>query len=156
MIIQSFKHFGSFAICSGHSPDSGSLHHPNVGILFCNLFLYLVKGSGTANGRAVQSGANDLLDFVGAPIDYKFGEDGSTWVAINVTDGANSTCSHLSTGQHTLEVSSGEKRFLISLVGDIEANGKVITEHKFARVRDGQQVNVQVPEGSVAIVLTTQ
>jgi hypothetical protein len=154
MIVTSFTVLGDFGICLGHSPSAGSFHHPNTGNLTCNLFLYVVKGGATANGRLVQIGANDLSDFVGAPIDYEFAEEGVTWMAVNVTDGANSSCFELPAGQHTIE--GGDRKYVAVLLGQITANDKVIPELKFARIKEGKQVVVQVPPGSVAVVLTAR
>jgi hypothetical protein len=152
MNFTNFKSYGNFAICLGHSTGAGHFYQPNVGELACNLFLYVYKGGGKANDRIVNLGGNDLKDFVGAPIDYEFGEDGVTWAVVNVSDGLASHCVQLVPGQHT--IAGAEKKYIAVLSGQVTAKDKVIPELKFARIKEGESVSVHVPSESVAVLLT--
>jgi hypothetical protein len=154
MNITNFINCGPFAICLGHSPSAGTFHQPNVGNLACNLFLYVVKGGGSANEEQVQLGANDLSKFVGAPIDYEFGENGVTWIVVNVTNGEASSCVQIPSGQHLIE--GAKDKYVAVLSGQITANDKLVPEHKFVRVREGVAVTISIPDGAVAVEINTK
>jgi hypothetical protein len=98
----------------------------------------------------------DLSSIMGFPIEGR-AEQESMWVSINPKPKSKRFDYRLlESGASISHTGDSEEQYLVSLVGSIHANEKTIPEHKFARIALGQQVVVQVPDGSAAIILTTR
>lgn len=127
-------------------------------------FLYVLHGTavfgpsdGVQDRVLVKGEVMDIEDLMGVPLTGSTAESFASWVGVNPKPSDKRFDYQLLHGGDSLAITGDSReRFLVALVGGVEANGTTIEQHKFARVKEGQQVNVQVPMSSVAIVLTTR
>lgn len=81
----------------------------------------------------------------------------SFWVSINPKPSSKRFDHVLIVGADQRSIVGDEReRILVAIVGEITANGVSIGEHKFAKIKNGTSVVIDVPKNSVAIILTTR
>lgn len=162
MILRKGVEIGTARLCYSAVSSCVAENFKNSGDGTSFQLVYFAAGSAQIemNHDLITVQAGQIYDFekyMGFPCAGKAGEDSVFWVAIN-PDPFTKRFDHqlIRGGEALLVVGDDKERVLVALVGAIKANGKTIRESNFASIKNGQQVNVQVPEDSVAIVLTTR
>ena len=163
MILAKLVPLGFANLCCTSVTSNESRTFPNQGDGGSIQLSYIVSGECFANRGAVEGQhfvagqMYDLESTMGQPFFGWTEEQPVTWVGV-CPDPFDRRLDYqlIRGGEKATLVGDGKERFLVALVGAIEANGKTISEHKFARINEGQQVSVQVPEGSVAVVLAVR
>ena len=163
MIINKIVDLGVANLCCASASAGHKQIYPNKGDGAATQLSFNIMGGGTAYSEALgitlSSSKSELVDMeplMGYPFEGICAEN-SLWVSINPKPESKRFDYQLIRGEDTANIAGdASERVLISLLGAIEANGVEMTEHKFARIKDGQQVSVHVPQGSVALVLTTR
>jgi len=162
MILQKSIEIGTARLCYSAVSSYATQNFKNSGDGGSFQLVYFVAGSAQIEMNhdliTVQAGQiHDFEKYMGFSCAGKTGKDSVFWVAIKPDPFTKRFDHQLIRGGEALSIVGDDKeRVLVALVGKIKANDKTISENNFASVKNGQQVNVQVPEGSVAILLTTR
>jgi hypothetical protein len=144
-----------FSLCLGACKESTEINHGNSGAQDNTLFLYLAQGSGRANGADLVIGINDMTSHKHEPIAYTAGPEGAMWAALNVDLNKKHAYQVLDSGVVTITANNAsERHFFATIAGGISVNGKPLAEHKFARVWPLKEYHLEVPQGSVAVLLS--
>lgn len=163
MIVTKVVDLGVANLCLAAAGDNHTEVFSNSGDGASFQFTYFVSGNAftkNSNDEVVPLQGGQLIDFedrMGMPFTGWTEQNPAVWVSVCPKPYTKRFDYQIVRGGESTSIIGDDKeRVLVAIVGSIEANGKTITEHKFARINDGQQVSVVVPEGSVAVVLTTR
>jgi hypothetical protein len=159
MIFQSSLVCRGFTLCYGSYVPNETMSHPNTGNGIANQAAYLYFGNVTAsqNGTNIEMLAgqvNDLSSFIDAPTEFKAGDSGAAWLAINPTPSTKKYDITVAPIGNSVVTSSSSECVILCVDGSIDCNGKVVNKMQYTRVRNSTSVNLNIPDNSVALIMT--
>jgi len=121
-------------------------------------FIYTVQGSATsvANGISATYTVGEITDtssWRGHESHGSAGPDGVVWVSINPYDEGTVQYQLMNGPMNITHTGASEKTVFLGLKGSPTANGKTIGELAFCKIAEGKEVELNVPEGSVGLLL---
>lgn len=150
-----------FALCVGSALPGDVLTQPNKGNGVAMQYAYVYRGNATVtDGEATEELPGkqllDLTKYMGTEVSFDMLGDPTMWIAVNPVPETNRFTAEFVAGGNTLTVVGGEKRkTILCLEGSVICNGTTVDALKYASVRNGASVSLNVPEESAAVVLTT-
>jgi hypothetical protein len=145
----------AFFLCAGWKAADYTYSHGNNNIV--HQALYCQAGDTIINNDPYsETKFKQFLPTPNVPVVYKpYGSVDGVFVAIaHKLNDSVFTLEPLHSGSTKVVVGGSGECYVACLDGSIVANTKTIDEFKFARVSQGQEVSVSVPDGSFGLVLT--
>jgi hypothetical protein len=160
MIVHSFISCRAFSICYGmmNANESFSGNYSEVGQR--NLSVYVYQGSATvtsSSGSLFECNEQKLVDLQSITdglVEYRAGSDGASWVCINNNQRQKEFNFELLNAPITKTVvGSSKETYLLCLGGSVACNGVSISERNYARIKNGSEAQIVVPENVVAVFM---
>jgi hypothetical protein len=152
-----------FVTCAGFVTPKDGFIHPNDSNGVTNQWVYLFSGSLRAtveNGDVVElpeKAITDMSPWANMRISYDDMGTGAQYLAINPVPNTLRYSAELLKGpiQKTI-VGTSKLTNIVSLEHTITCNDVTIQSRNFATVPEGKEVAINVPENSVALIITEQ
>lgn len=152
-----------FVTCAGSITPKDGFIHPNNSDGVTNQWVYMFSGSvkaTTENGdivELVEKEITDMSPWANMGISYDDKGTGAQYIAINPVPNTLKYDAQLLKGpvQKTI-IGTNKITNIVGLEHSITCNGKTVKSRNFANVPEGKEVYIDVPEGSVALIITEQ
>jgi len=163
MIMLNTVNCRGFVSCSVALSPSEKFMHPNAGTGINNQFIYLLSGSieaAPANGEKFIMQEKTLYDmeaYMGSPITFTDMGTGCYSFGINPVPENKFFSEELLVGPVTKTINGTvQEQFIICIEGNIVCNSVSLNSTQYANILNNKVVNVDIPEGAVAIVFTVR
>ena len=160
MIVQNALQCRAFVLCYGSMTPLESFTNDATEIGRENLAIYVYAGDvdikdGNQTINCAHNQLTNLQSLVKGVVEYKAGANGVSWICINNHPRNLSFDFQLiNSGTTTTVMGSEKEKYIVCLDKQIECNQKTITVNSYAKVKNGVEVSVVVPEGSVGLLMT--
>jgi hypothetical protein len=148
-----------FSMCFGEFTPGEIDSFDNTGDAHANQVVYLFFGNVTAsqNGKIIQvmpKSITDMSSFVNTPYSTVAGNDGAYWMAINPIPATKKYNIEIAQNGISTIQSTTKECVIVCADGSITVNSKLINKEQFTRVIKNNSVTLNVPEGSIAFIMT--
>ena len=160
MIYQNFLLCRSFSFCFGSmsANEFMSTDYSSTGAR--NLSIYVHQGSvkivsdSEATIDCTKGNLIDLQSISSGIVKYYAGDDGVTWICVNNNQRLKEFNFELLKEPTTRTVVGSEKEtYIVCIEKTISCNEKIVMSNNYARIRQGSQAEVVIPEHAVAILM---
>jgi hypothetical protein len=159
MIVQNTLLAKGFAICTGGMSPNETAEMPNDSDAKYMQIGYLYTGSitvsqGSQNVEIVAKTLTDLTSFSSTPVNVTAGNQGLTWMSVNPIPMSKRYNITLATVGDSVITSTTQECIVLCVDKSVVCNSKTLNGLQYLRVPNGTSVNLNVPEGAVALVMT--
>jgi hypothetical protein len=161
MIVQNIIQCRAFMLCYGimNANESFFGNYSEVGQR--NLSVYVYQGGATitsSSGLLFECNEKNLIDLqsiTGGSVEYRAGSNGTSWICVNNNQRQKEfNFELLNTPVTKTVIGSSKEAYLLCVGGSIICNGVSISERSYARIKNGLQAVIDIPENAIAILMT--